>query len=413
MNKAANVGAGIVNSIGGAISFANDLMDDAKWFAWELAVKWAAWLGRGLANTIDIAGDGAALLTDAISWGVATMTGHPEDATNYSGKEWIIDKVNKHVQGGFDQIEDATKSKVGKTTVGKFISDGVGIAWELLSPGWPTAVAWKLGKWFMIAKEYIPFIKKSPQAIAELKALMEWAAKIGKKVDQSEVNAILSKYAPEVKTMVTKALTKGDAALAAKSTIKLLDDPKKIDLLEKIAASSPEEIASKWPKISALIKTGKLAGKLWVAETIRRLEQPEIDAIDEELNAQEAPKEPTKETPNDGITFPDMPTSKDFNPSEWSKFNKVEDTQTVSDKKKELELLKEKNAGTLNASSSVVDLMKMLWANSTMEARKMLFEGLTSKPYEGTAEQNIQLKALVEEMFANGTLSDKIKSFKR
>ncbi len=62
--------------------------------------------------------------------------------------------------------------------------------------------------------------------------------------------------------MVTKALTKGDAALAAKSTIKLLDDPKKIDLLEKIAASSPEEIASKWPKISALIKTGKLAGKL-------------------------------------------------------------------------------------------------------------------------------------------------------
>lgn len=71
--------------------------------------------------------------------------------------------------------------------------------------------------------------------------------------------------------------------------------------------------------------------------------QPEIDAIDEELNAQEAPKEPTKEIPNDGITMPeadakDMPVNKpDMSRSE-------EEPTTVADKKKELELLKEKNA---------------------------------------------------------------------
>ncbi len=46
------------------------------------------------------------------------------------------------------------------------------------------------------------------------------------------------------------------------------------------------------------------------------MEQSDVDAIDEELNAQEVTKEPTKEVSNDGITFPDMPTSKDFNPSE-------------------------------------------------------------------------------------------------
>lgn len=61
---------------------------------------------------------------------------------------------------------------------------------------------------------------------------------------------------------MTSALTKGDAALVAKSTVKLLDDPKKIDLLTKIAASSPEEVATKWPKIAKLISLGKFAGKV-------------------------------------------------------------------------------------------------------------------------------------------------------
>ncbi len=48
-----------------------------------------------------------------------------------------------------------------------------------------------------------------------------------------------------------------------------------------------------------------------------------------------------------------------------------------------------------------------------MEARKMLFEKLTSKPYEGTAEQNVQLKSLIEEMFTKGTLDPAIQSIKR
>lgn len=65
-----------------------------------------------------------------------------------------------------------------------------------------------------------------------------------------------------MKDAMTSTLTKGDAALAAKSTVKLLDDPKKIDLLEKIAASSPEEVATKWSKIAKLISLGKFGGKV-------------------------------------------------------------------------------------------------------------------------------------------------------
>ena len=93
--------------------------------------------------------------------------------------------------------------------------------------------------------------------------------------------------------------------------------------------------------------------------------------------------------------------------------NNKEEPTSIADKKKELQAMKEKNVWTLNASTSVVDLMKMLWANSTMEARKILFEKITSKPYEGTAEQNMQLKDLVEEMFAKGTLSNAIQPIKR
>lgn len=478
-NKFAEAWASIVHGIGNGLSFANDLMDDATWYAGELAVKWAAWLGRGLANTIDFAGDVAAGTTDLVSWGISAITGHPEDASDYSSKEWFLDKANKHIQGGFDQIEDATKSKVGKTFLGEKGSDLVGFVGELASPMW---VVWKAGKGAKIAKEYIQTVKNSPKALSELKALVIKAKEEGREVIQSEIDDVLSKagiagknIAKEAswklsktssldnlvewsddltqeaidlyvkdhwKESVAKAIkermlkkdpnffntTHGNDLIdiwswdeyakimqlvdASKATSKVLD-PKTVSFLEKVASYSPEEVVSKWPKIAAMMKAGKFAGKVWVADVLREMTQPEIDAIEEEINGKKVSEEPAKEVSNDGITFPDMPTSKDFNPSEWSKFNKVEDTQTVSDKKKELELLKEKNAGTLNASSSVVDLMKMLWANSTMEARKMLFEKLTSKPYEGTAEQNVQLKSLIEEMFAKGTLDPAIQSIKR
>lgn len=72
---------------------------------------------------------------------------------------------------------------------------------------------------------------------------------------------------------------------------------------------------------------------------------------------------------------------------------------TVDAKKKELELIKEKNAGKLNTATSVVDLMKALGVDSKQEARKIIFEKMTGAPYTGSAEDNIKLKALIEEAF--------------
>jgi len=496
-NKFAEAWASIVHGIGNGLSFANDLMDDATGYAGELAVKWAAWLGRGLANTIDFAGDVAAWATDMVSWGINAALGTPENASDYSSKEWFLDKANKHVQGGFDQIEDATKSKLGKTFLGEKWSDLVGFVGELASP---MGIVGKAGKGAKIAKEYIQTVKNSPKVLSELKALVIKAKEEGREVIQSEIDDVLSKswiagknIVKDTKWVLDKNLDKHwsldqfdqwvwltqkhiDDALKNNSKediLKVLDkrveematrewldvnnlwkfddlnnplwdsklddivketdnirdmvmkssvawwkstvlDPKTARFLEKVASYSPEEVASKWPKIAAMMKAGKFAGKVAIADVLREMSQPEIDAIEEELNAQETPNTPVKENGNsDGITFPDMPTSKDFNPSEWSKFNKTEDTQTITDKKKELELIKEKNAWSLNMSTSVVDLMKGLGVDSKQEARKIIFEKMTGKPYTASADDNIQLKSLIEEAFSKGILPDYFPSLKR
>lgn len=483
-NKYAEAWASIAHGIGNGLSFANDLMEDAQWFGWELLVKWAAWLGRGLANTIDFAGDIAAWTTDLVSWGINAALGTPENASDYSSKEWFIDKANKHVQKWFDQIEDATKSKVGKTFVWEKISDWVWFVGEMVSP---MGIVGKAGKWAKIAKEYVQTVKNSPKALAELKALVIKAKGEGREVIQSEVDDVLKKYGAAWKNIAKEAswkindlsylenivewsdditqevmdfyikdhgkeaVTKAIEERFLKTNPKFFDtsywdefvnpssswwnsdqfvklmrlvdwskavtweilDPKAERFLEKVASYSPEEVASKWPKIAAMMKAGKFAGKVWAADILREMSQPEIDAIEEEINGKKVSEEPAKEVSNDGITFPDMPSSKDFNPSEWSKFNKVEDTQTVSDKKKELELLKEKNAWDLNMATSVVDLMRGLGVDSRQEARKVIFEKMTGKPYTASAEDNIKLKSLVEEAFSKGTLPEFFQSIKR
>jgi hypothetical protein len=421
-NKYAEAWAGLINMIGSGLSFADDLMDGAKWFAGELAVKWAAWLGRGLANTIDFAGDVAAGTTDAVSWGINAMLGTPENASNYSGQEWFLDKSNKHVQEWFDQIEDATKSKWWKSFVWEKISDWVGLIGELASPGGPMAIAWKigkwvgaLGKWIKIAKDSFSVIKNSPKAMAELKAAMEWAAKIGKALDQAEVDTILAKYVP--------AMWKSLANKTIKWVTEWAEDLKKL-----ILAYTPAEIIAKSPKMAALAKAWKFGGKVAVADVIREMTQPEIDEIKAELSSTEDPTEtPVKdsnEVPDGDIT---LPTASDFNPSKAriqtiiddiknSKFN-VDPTattpDTISDKKKELEILKEKKAWDLNMATSVVDLMKWLGVDSKQEARKIIFEKMTGKTYTASAEDNVKLKALIEEAFNKWTLPEYFPSLKR
>jgi hypothetical protein len=117
-------------------------MEDAKGFAGELAVKWATWLGRGLPIRSTLQ---EMLQLELPIWYLEVLM--PLLALlrmqrDYSSKEWFLDKANKHISEWFDQIEDATKSKVGKTFVGEKISDGVGFIGEIASPMW---VVWKVG----------------------------------------------------------------------------------------------------------------------------------------------------------------------------------------------------------------------------------------------------------------------------
>lgn len=487
-NKFAEAWANIVHGIGSGISFANDLMDDATWYAGELAVKWAAWLGRGLANTIDFAGDVAAWATDMVSWGINAALGTPENASDYSSKEWFLDKAWKHINEWFDQIEDATKSKVGKTFIWEKISDWVWFVGEMVSPMW---VVNKSVKGAKIAKEYIQSVKNSPKALAELKALVIKAKEEGREVIQSEIDDVLSRawiagknIAKDTKWVLDKNLDKHwsldqfdqwvwltqkhiDDALRNNSKediLKVLDkrveemasrewldinnlwkfddlnnplwdsklddivketdnirdmvmkssvtwwkssvlDPKTARFLEKIANYSPEEIVSKWPKLAMIVDKSKGAGKLGLADMIRRMSDDEVGELETVVAEYNKPVE-------DGITMPPM-DSKDMPVNTPDMSRSEEEPTTVADKKKELELLKEKNAWSLNMSTSVVDLMKGLGVDSKQEARKIIFEKMTGKPYTASAEDNIQLKQLIEEAFSKGTLPDFFQSIKR
>lgn len=181
------------------------------------------------------------------------------------------------------------------------------------------------------------------------------------------------------------------------------------DFNKALSSVSPEvkdSLMKKHPKLTkAIIGWGGIAAALWVLWAMRA---DEIESVKNDIASSTASAPNMSKNPEVNMSKAD-PESKDPE----SNMSKLYDPDTIESKKKELEAKKEKNAWTLNASTSVVDLMKMLWANSTMEARKILFEKLTSKPYQGTAEQNIELKALVEEAFSTGKNLDLITPIKR
>lgn len=490
MSKLADTWASIARSIGSWITFADELLDDAKGFWGELATRAFMWVGKGATNAIDFAGDIAAWAVDLGSWVVSEMTGK-DLKTDLLNKKWFLDKAGDHLREWFDQIEDATRSKWGKTSLGENVSNLSGGIGELAAPMW---VVWKTGKGAKIAKEYIQTVKNSPKVLAELKALVIKAKAEGREVIQSEIDDVLSKswiagknIVKDTKWVLDKNLDKHwsldqfnqwvwltqkhiDDALKNNSKddiLKVLDkrveematrewldvnnlwkfddlnnplwdsklddivketdnirdmvmkssvawwkstvlDPKTARFLEKVSSYSPEEVASKSPKFAAIVKAGKFTGKVWVADILRRMSQPEIDAIEQEVNAQETPEE----TIDDGITMPPM-DSKEPEVNKPDMTNAEINPDTVDAKKKELELLKEQNAGKLNMATSVVDLMKGLGVDSKQEARKVIFEKMTGGTYTGSAEDNIKLKSLIEEAFLKGTLPDYFPSLKR
>lgn len=381
-NKFAEAGSKLAKTVWSGISFANDLFEDVKDFWQEVWVKAFMWVGKWAANAIDFAWDVWAWLIDVWS-GIASEVSWKDLNTDLSSKEWILDKANKHLQKWFKQIDESMKSDIGDTVIWKWIVDLAWIGWELAAPIWAY-------KWAKIAKEYIQTVKNTPKVLSKLKELVIKAKDEWREVAQSEIDDILTK------AWIT---WKNIAKDAAKVTKEL--DPKTASFLQKLSSYSPEEVATNWPKLSKLMT----AWKLWVAWVFNEMTDKDMEEVTQAVAEYSQPTEKVE----DGITLP-APEQKESSPI-WTEIK--QDPDNIVDKKKELEILKEKNAWSLNMSTSVVDLMKGLGVDSKQEARKLIFEKMTGKPYTASAEDNNQLKALIEEAFSKGTLPDYFPSLKR
>ncbi len=427
MSTWSDIGKGIRNFILDGISFADDagkaidnwIKEWAK-FGWELLAKWATWIVNWTMDTIDMAWDLVWHTVDA--WTALAWYD-----TNFGTTKWGIDMLWERVHEWTKQMRDMTKSNIGETVVGGLISDGVWLVGEFAAPMW---IINKWVKWIKIAKETANALKKSPEAMNKIRALMNDAQKTGKAVEQSQVDEILKSY-----SIWTKAKVLDNASRVA---MKAPDKAQLIELIKNSPDIQKAEMLKNWPKLRKLLVTSPWSSVAIINQIdklsdndyedfVQNIEigssdgtpssKPEVKPTDKPINntiptsKDLNPSEWSENNIDNGIT---IPNSKDFNPSEWSASNnKWFDQNTIDGKKKELELLKEKRAWDLNMATSVVDLMKGLGVDSKQEARKIIFEKMTGKPYTASTEDNIQLKSLIEEAFSKGTLPDYFPSLKR
>lgn len=386
------------------LTFANATEKQKSDYGYDVTVNGLASFAKGLYKLIDDAADAPWMVADFTTNTLADVTGNQDLRTNFSWTEWFMDKWGKWVKKIKDKISEVTHSDLRDTNEWQLFYDMAEATWEVVPTllwGW----VWAKATTKMVnPKAMVESLKKIPGAVDELKILLwKWW-----KVTQWKVAELYAKYVTKLddlvdpKRVINPGKNMDEITWAYNAKPPLLKSGKSMDQIvgdyNRKISSSPkvkEYFMKKHPLIATAILGWSLLG--WSLGAINGISQSQMEEFEKDLENIDASA--TDVTPTDGtITLPEVDPK---------------DPETIAAKKKELQTMKEKNAGTLNAATSVVDLMKMLWVDSTMEARKVLFEGLTSKSYEGTAEQNIQLKALVEEMFSNGTLSDKIKSFKR
>ena len=283
----------------------------------------------------------------------------------------LPEKLRKFVVWNTDQVDDLARKNAWdmenaalKDSIMKkrgIVDDGITIADDV--PVWKTPSEFKAGR----------------------------AARMDEAKNTNMIDNPVGKTAEEFKA----------GRLANISEKEITKDSKLSALVEKwkaiLSRYSPKEIdefIKNNPILWGKALTGiKLFLAIWIANEWRN-QWEETVTVDNNITMPEVDK---KDMP---VNAPDMSRSE-------------EDPATISDKKKELELLKEKNAWYLNMSTSVVDLMKGLGVDSKQEARKLIFEKMTGKPYTASAEDNIKLKSLIEEAFSKGTLPDYFPSLKR
>ncbi len=169
----------------------------------------------------------------------------------------------------------------------------------------------------------------------------------------------------------------------------------------RLESASPEvkqSLIKKYPTLAKIIIWwGWITAALWIYWAMRDDEKKELkkDIAGSEVNM-------SKPGVDGSITIPTTDPSVNMSKTPEVNMSKPADPASIAAKKQEIELLKEKNKSTLNMGTSVVDLMKGLGLDSSDTARKIAFEKITGKPYQRTAEQNIQLYALVEEALSTG-----------
>lgn len=237
-NGANKAGASFVSGLWDLIHFGKDVVQEAgKWLV--RAGTWAA----------SFVWDAAAIGTDFVTWAGAEIGNIWSElafgergglqGTNFSDSDGFLDKVDKSAHEGLDKALPIT-SKWGKTKAGEWALGIVSGAAEILAPG--------LGifKGLKIASKAAWVLRKSPKAIEELQAL----AKLGKKIDQSQVDEIVKKYAANPAIL--------DKAMESTKIPKVLE--------KMIKSKTPEEIEKmlyKYPKLSKIWNGIKGTATVW------------------------------------------------------------------------------------------------------------------------------------------------------
>lgn len=163
----------------------------------------------------------------------------------------------------------------------------------------------------------------------------------------------------------------------------------------RLESASPEikqSLMKKYPKLATALAWGSVVTALWIYWAMNDNEKKEIMK---------------------DIWWDKTQSSADKNqPYTPSMIWSDDEPLSITEKKKELENIKWSRKD-LNTDTSVVDLMKSLGADSAMEARKKIFEDVTWRSYSGTAEENVELIKLVEEMYSTGKLNKYLQPIKR
>jgi len=349
------------------LTFANATPKQKNDYNYDVTVNGLASLAKWIYKLVDDAADAPWMVADFTTNTLADVTGNQDLRTNFSWTEWFMDKWGKWAKKIKDKISELTHSDLRDTNEWKLFYDMAEATWEVIPTlvwGWPLV---KATTKIVNPKVMVESLKKIPGAVDELKILLwKWW-----KVTQWKVAELYAKY---------------------------FGEPGSSKAVKFLSEKFPKTSAAIW-KVPSSIKAWAIAWwatwlVTWAADAI---DDDSNDIVENTTNAKPTDNKPTDTKPTDGtITLPEN------NPD------------TIEAKKKELQALKEKNAGTLNAATSVQDLLQMLWAENVYNAREKIFNKLIpGEDYQGTREQNIKLKALVEEMFAKWTLDEVIQPLKR